>query len=220
MEHTETLEEILKRTLATLGSAKEQQTTPLPSKGSNKEAWARKWLKLKTGHPQLQRLEAAAFEFCCGYATRPARGSRLLIYGANGTGKSHTAKAIWHWANRIAMHIPLVTDEGCGARLATCELFNWPEVVNCLKAGDWELVERMMPVNLLILDDLGAEHDPSKMGIEKLYLLLERREIKWTVITTNVPPAEWENRFEKRIASRFLRNFTIVALDEAPDFKA
>jgi DNA replication protein DnaC len=144
----------------------------------------------------------------------------MVIFGNNGSGKSHTAHAICSWSNRMAINLPLVTDNGVGARLATAEFHNWPNVVERLKCGEWELIEEMIPVNLLVIDDLGAEHDPSKMGIEKLYLLLERRETKWTVITTNVPPMEWENRFEKRIASRFLRNFVQVPLDETPDYKA
>ena len=144
----------------------------------------------------------------------------MVIFGNNGSGKSHSAKAIQTWANRNAINLPLVTDDGVGARLATSAFYNWPNVVERLKGGEWELIESLIPVNLLVIDDLGAEHDPSKMGIEKLYLLMERRETKWTVITTNVPPTEWANRFEKRIASRFLRNFSIVPLDETPDYKA
>jgi hypothetical protein len=56
--------------------------------------------------------------------------------------------------------------------------------------------------------------------MEKLYLILERRVAKWTVITTNVPPESWESKFERRIASRFLRNARHVSLADVPDYNS
>ena len=82
------------------------------------------------------------------------------------------------------------------------------------------MVERMMTPNLLVIDDIGAEYDPSKIATEKLYLLLEHRERKWMVLTTNVPPEKWEEKFERRISSRLLRNSHIVALDKVPDYNS
>lgn len=174
---------------------------------------------MKINHPQLQALENEVYDFCAGYAKCPSRGYRLIIFGNNGTGKSHAAKAIRSWANRMAIELPLVQGE-VGLRLATAEFHNWPSVVDKLKSGEWEMIEEMQEANLLVLDDIGAEHDPSKMGAEKLYLLLENREFKWTVITTNVSEPSWELKFEKRIASRLLRNVRHVPLDEVPDFKS
>lgn len=218
----ESAAEVIKRIPEMLASSLEAQTMRQHPKrslsGIGKRDWLGKWLKMECKHPQLKVLEEAVYDFCAGYAKSPSRGYRMVIYGNNGAGKSHAAKAIHGWANRMAINLPLVNDD-VGVRLATSEFHNWPTVVDRLKGGEWELIEQMMPVNLLVLDDLGAEHDPSKMGIEKLYLLLERREQKWTVITTNVGPLAWEGRFEKRIASRFLRNCKHIALDEVPDYK-
>lgn len=142
----------------------------------------------------------------------------MIIYGNNGAGKSHTAKAMTSWAKKNAINLPLVND-GMDVRLATSAFFNWPSVVNRLKAGEWELIEEMIPFDLLVLDDVGAEHDPSKVAMEKLYLLLERRENRWTVVTTNVSPESWESRFERRISSRLLRNFRHVSVQDVPDYK-
>lgn len=174
---------------------------------------------MQTNHKQLKELETAVFNLCAEYARSPKRGYRMVIYGNNGTGKSHAAKAIFGWASRMAINLPLVSGD-TGMRLATVGLYNWPSVVKSLKGGNWEILEELIPHEMLIIDDLGAENDPSKIGIEHLYLLMERREHKWTIITTNVAPDAWESKFEKRIASRFLRNCKHVALDEVPDFNA
>lgn len=98
--------------------------------------------------------------------------------------------------------------------------FNWPAVVDGFKQSRWEVIEDMIPSQLLVLDDLGAEHDPSKIGTEKLYLILERREHCWTVITTNVSPDSWELKFERRVSSRFLRNARHISLADVPDYNA
>lgn len=164
-------------------------------------------------------LQRDVYNFCADYAKCPSEGYRLMIYGQNGCGKTHTARAIARWASLAAINLPLVSGDE-GQRLATSEFFNWPKVVSDLKRGSWEIVDDMMPVNMLVLDDIGAEHDPSQMAVEKLYLLLERRVNMWTVVTTNYVPDAWESRFERRIASRLMRNFKHIALDEVPDYNA
>jgi hypothetical protein len=44
----------------------------------------------------------------------------------------------------------------------------------------------------LIIDDLGAGHDPSGVGTDKLCQVLSRREEMWTLITTNIMPVAWQ----------------------------
>lgn len=217
----ESAEEVLKRIHATLVSAAGRQTTPSPAgrkPTETKRNWLSKWLKVNAYNQKLRDLEEAVYDFCSGYAKNPGTGYRLLIHGNNGTGKSHAAKAINRWARSVAIHLPLMNGEE-GMRLSTSEFYNWPSVVDRLKSGEWDLIEHMMEPDLLVIDDLGAEHDPSRVGMEKLYLLLERRESRWTVITTNVAPEAWELNFERRISSRFLRNFKHVSLEDVRDFK-
>jgi DNA replication protein DnaC len=186
---------------------------------SKKRAWLDKWIRLQANHPQLEELENSVYNFCRDYARRPGDGLRMILYGGNGSGKSHAAKAVWRWAQRMAINLPLVDAEE-GMRLANAEFWNWPWVVDELKKGSWHLIEDMIPCSLLVLDDIGAEHDPSKVGAEKLYLLLEHRQHKWTILTTNIGPDEWDEKFERRISSRFLRNSKHVSLLDVPDFNA
>ena len=172
---------------------------------------------MKRTHPQLTTLETGVWEFCRAYAKRPAIGQRLVVYGNNGCGKSHAARAIIAWARAVALMLPTVCDEANMA-LATAHYVHWPSLLKLLKSGHWDALEEYFNVSLLALDDVGAEHDPSAFGVSELYLLMERRAKRWTIITTNVKPEAWDGNFERRIASRMLRNTRLVALDKVPDY--
>lgn len=114
--------------------------------------------------------------------------------------------------------------------LPRADFIHWPTVIKRLKPP-YEEVWRIDDVensSLLVVDDIGAEYVPTdKDGVptsgfsnEKLYLLLERREWRWTILTTNVTPQQWEDRFERRISSRFLRNCECIDLEGVPDYKS
>lgn len=100
------------------------------------------------------------------------------------------------------------------------EFRNWPKFIKLVKAGEWNAIQTLCHAELVIVDDVGAEYDPNKFATSELYELLERREHDWTVITTNVSPDKWEDRFERRVSSRFLRNTIHVALDNVHDFNS
>jgi len=181
---------------------------------------------MKLVHPNLVQLERVSYMFCRDYAANPGHGRRLLIHGENGSGKSHCARAIFRWAQAASINLPLVNlplrGEDLGTRLSDAQFIHWPTVVDRFHPPheEWWRVDDAMCCSLLVIDDIGAEHDPSRVGIEKLYLLLERRERMWTVLTTNVTPAAWEEKFERRISSRFLRNCDRVSVENVPDFKS
>lgn len=94
----------------------------------------------------------------------------------------------------------------------------WGRIVKGFKEQEYKIMEDMEACSMLCLDDIGAEHDPSKFGSEELYLLLSRREFRWNLISTNVVPELWEEKFERRIASRLFRNAVHVDMSQVPDF--
>jgi DNA replication protein DnaC len=91
-------------------------------------------------------------------------------------------------------------------------------VVDDFKGGDYSVLGDMFEVDLLVIDDIGAEHDPSKSGVNKLCQILSRRETKFTVITSNISPAHWPERFDTRIADRLLRNSEVIELWSVPSY--
>lgn len=147
------------------------------------------------------------------------RGRLVVVYGENGTGKTHCAKAIRNWARKSNIQFMRAPNVVWNLGVRT-EFWSWPELLDHFKNGGWEIVEDLMDCALLILDDLGAGHDPTMVGVDKLCQILTRREFRWTWITTNIAPDSWDARFDRRIASRFFRNATIVDLSGVPDYSS
>jgi DNA replication protein DnaC len=216
--------------LGTLELSGDRPTTRQPSQGFSESAkkekqpsgqqkskWLDKWLNLKITHPQLLRLEDQVWMFASAYARTPARGRTLVLYGENGSGKTRTARALHRWASSIAKLLPMV-DADESIQLARTNYGHWPAIVDGFKKQRFDATEELADCELCCIDDIGAEHDPSGFGSEQLYLLLCRREFKWNILTTNLPPAEWDSRLERRIASRLFRNAEHVDLSEVPDF--
>lgn len=96
----------------------------------------------------------------------------------------------------------------------------WPELCDQLKTGDWEELDEMERITLLALDDVGSEYDPTGIMVQKLCWLLERRENRWSILTTNLHPNTWETAWTKRGLSRLLRHSEIVSLEGVKDFSA
>lgn len=217
---TQAISEIVPRILEMQARASLQPTSKPSFDESKKRKWLDKWLCLTSHHsPQLKQLETAIYEFCLGYAKSPREGYRLIIYGNYGSGKTHAAKAVCRWASRVAIDLPWQNGE-MGPRLPEAKFVHWPTLVKLLYGGQWDAFENLNDIELLAIDDVGAEHDPTKIGEEHLYLLLERRVKQWTIITTNVLCKHWNTKFDRRIASRFLRNTKVVSVENVPDYSS
>lgn len=94
----------------------------------------------------------------------------------------------------------------------------WPKVVDGFKEMRYEIMDDLLEGDIIFLDDVGAEHDPSKNGVDKLCQIVNRRERKFSVITTNLAPEQWEDKWDGRVADRLLRASQIVSLAEIPSY--
>lgn len=172
-------------------------------------------------HPQLVSAREALYEFCVSYGKLPKRGGTTVIYGDNGAGKTRLLKLVNKWAKSISiLQKPVIakeTDKG-DFRHPSVEFCSWAEIIDGLKQDEWGKLEDLRGCELLIVDDLGAEHDPSRIGIEKLYVMLNHREYRWNLFSTNIGPGQWAEKFEKRIASRLFRNANHIDLSKVKDF--
>jgi DNA replication protein DnaC len=178
-----------------------------------KNAWQKKWLKLDCHSSNIQAMADLAEEFCRRWCRCDRDKTLLLLVGASNCGKTHVAKAIFNFARAAAFS---VFERGRGQtwrnNVPSTAYFAWPAVVDGYKEGHYGCHDDMMETDLLILDDVGAEHDPSKSANNKLCQVLSRRERMFTVITTNVPPERWTEAFDTRVADRLLRNSVVVNL--------
>lgn len=144
-------------------------------------------------------------------------GRMLLLYGENGSGKTHCAKAVYRWVAKVGLAKQFVRRVNHISHL-DCVYWHWPKLLDTLKNGGWDVIDDMFDTTLLIIDELGGGHDPSGVGVDKLCQVLSRRENMWTLITTNILPAMWEQAFDRRIASRLLRSSKHIDLTAVPDF--
>jgi len=158
------------------------------------------------------------FNMCVGYAKRPDHGNLVVLYGNNGAGKTHCLRAVKRWADCVAMALPLVESPGGQMRMPRARFLHWPTFLDDLKGGAWDSVRQAEEESLLLLDEVGGGHDPSRVGLDKLCRILSRRERMWTVVTTNLVPDAWEEAFDRRVASRLCRDAEHVDLTDVPDY--
>jgi DNA replication protein DnaC len=210
----------LNQILATLELPKPAPATATrPVRSLKDRQWCDKWLRLNTSrHPQLQELEAAVFDFCVGFRKTPGVGELLVLYGNNGAGKTHCAKAVARWASHVVGSLPKVVMSETHLEIPSVMLVHWPTLLDDLKAGKWFQVDDAENATLLILDEVGGGHDPSLMGLDKLCRILSAREKKWTLATTNFLPDAWEEIFDRRVVSRLFRSANHVDLSQVPDY--
>ncbi len=123
------------------------------------------------------------------YAAQPA--GWLYLCGPCGAGKSHVAAAI---ANHLAMR-------GQGVTYASV-----PDLLRFVRRGFGERtaderLDALMAIDVLILDDLGAEH-LTAWAAEQLFVLLNARYLadRATVLTSNDRPEVLPARLQSRIA--------------------
>ena len=149
-----------------------------------------------------RRLMELNYDICKSYAEQFPTKDNLILTGSAGLGKTHLALSI---ANRV-------TERGyevfyCSA----ASIFNTLEDEKYgRKSGS--TLSSLKNCDLLVLDDLGAEHLTSSI-VSSIYDLLNSRinAEKSTVITTNITEnADFSRRYPEKIASRLLYCFKIL----------
>lgn len=122
----------------------------------------------------------------------------LTLWGrnghGNGTGKTYVAKLIQAATRTRFSCTPPV------------KWTHWPSLCDRMQAREDTMHSFAFAesAGILILDDVGAEHQTAAM-LSKLCRLMESRLRKWTILTTNLSPADWQQR-DSRISSRIIRD--------------
>ena len=137
----------------------------------------------------------AAYQACRTLADKFTPGARgLFLSGSCGTGKTHLAGAIVHALIRRGHRAILMTTN---------------RLLDTLKSafGDNErtarIKEELYTADLLVLDDIGAEHISDWAKSELFNLLNERYEMnKTTILTTNLSIEALTARLGRRTISR------------------
>lgn len=133
----------------------------------------------------------------------------LMLFGGYGTGKSHLSVSI----------TKKLMDKG-----KRCLFLSLPKLLTKIKdtynndgVTEDELLEMIKKVDLLVLDDLGAEH-PTPWTVAKMFEVIDDRAGKSTVYTTNLSSKELRERFNERNFSRIMENTESIGL-QGEDFR-
>ncbi len=128
----------------------------------------------------------------------------LLLHGSYGTGKSHLSVSI--------------TKE-LMAKGYECLFLSLPKLLTKIKetynnkgVTEDELLEAIQHVDLLVLDDIGAEHHTEWVN-SKLFEILDDRSGKATIYTTNLNSKELRTQINERNFSRMMENTEIIKMN-------
>lgn len=179
--------------------------------------WRAKWLNLNLHHRKLVDLSAATQAFAERFFSNWKDDSLLVIAGPTGTGKTHVVDGLYRWATHVRLHLP-ARGLWPAHEMPIISWVPWPYACNLINENRNSFLEDAGRAALLVLDDVGAENDPWKKGADRLCQLLNQREREFTIITTNIEPHLWSEKYDVRISDRLLRNSVVVNLDGVPSY--
>lgn len=157
-------------------------------------------------HRNMQMIYKAALDFVMEF--NPDDGDsfqNLLFYGDTGLGKTFLCNCI---AKDLLDrgHTVLYVTAPQIFKLVEDYRFNRSDLIE----PDYA-IDAVTDVELLVLDDLGAEFS-TVVTSSALFNIINQRLLakKPTVISTNLSPAEFETQYSDRIVSRFLGNYKML----------
>ena len=141
------------------------------------------------------------------------RGMSLFLSGDCGTGKTHMAVGLMcHWYGKTFKPSKGLFDPGVPKFLPAVEFFL--ELKKNFDGGsESEILDKYSKPKLLVIDDVGAEKI-SDWSRQIFYTLIDRRyrDMKQTIITSNLSLSEFAEKFDDRIVSRLCENGRTITL--------
>ncbi|APC48274.1 DnaC replication protein [Virgibacillus halodenitrificans] len=158
---------------------------------------------LENYEPTSQEL-ATAKQNITNYIQEFDGKKNLLLHGSYGTGKSHLSVAI----TKKVME-----------KKKECLFLSLPKLLTKIKetynnkgVTEDELLAVIQRVDLLVLDDIGAEHH-TEWANTKLFEILDDRSGKSTIYTTNLNSKELRAQINERNFSRMMENTEIITMN-------
>ncbi|MGY0692650.1 ATP-binding protein [Virgibacillus sp. FSP13] len=147
---------------------------------------------------------AKAKQAVTDYINHFDESKNLLLHGTYGTGKSHlsvsvTKKLMEKGKECLFLSLPKL-------------LTKIKETYNNKGVTEDELLEAIQRVDLLVLDDIGAEHHTEWVN-SKLFEILDDRSGKATIYTTNLNSKELRASINERNFSRMMENTEVIKMD-------
>lgn len=150
----------------------------------------------------------------------------ILFTGKTGCGKTHLAVSVVRELVKRGAGVNYYFTTAPELLLEIRDTFNKNSKAKAASDDGWnytiqtesDVIDKYSTCELLILDDLGAEKI-SDFTIQSLYLVIDRRNknLKPTIVTTNLSLEEIETLIDARMASR-LSDMKIIKLN-MPDYR-
>lgn len=154
---------------------------------------------------ELERLYRDCRDYVDNWIEHKRDGHGLILAGTNGTGKSYLAAAIKNAIEQQGDVAVFISVPDLGGKIRA----TWDRERGA--PTEQEVFDVMLDVDLLILDDLGAETARPSME-EQLYRIVDGRyrNMKPIIVTANVQPRDIELRFGSRIADRLAETCDVL----------
>lgn len=186
-------------------------------------AWA-KFLKfdLREGTPHQLQMEKLVTE-CALFCKRMRDGAKpywLSLLGTSGAGKTYLAKRIFRWHRECGQFNDTAEQQrGLPEVVYAREWCWWPEMAGLLKGNEgYGWLHDVESATFTVFDEIGAELDKSGHVTNRLSNALGSRVGKWTIITSNQSLGSIDRDLDARVASRMIRDGSVVVEVNVPDY--
>lgn len=196
MEHASTL---VGAALASIATPEPQTITPSTTIQPRPFNWAFDTL----GDPNLEKMLNATTAFAEAILVKESP-RWLSLLGTSGAGKTHLSKKLLEFWRGVSGWRKVGGSAGTFYRLGDSRFVSWRKFIDRQKSGQFGEIQGIRETEFVIIDDIGAERDPSGFAKERLDDIADARLGKWTVFTSNLLLAQIA-AIDKRIASRLIR---------------
>jgi len=171
----------------------EQKIIKFKKIGIDRRFWILPDFKIEFGNK-------TAFEAIENFIKNPVKG--IFLFGQAGTGKTHLVSKIAQEVNKEIKFVKV------------------PKLLLSLKSNfdghgyrNEQIINNLSKVEILILDDLGAEK-ASEWVAETLYILIDERysNMNTTILTSNYHPSDLVGRLGDRVVSRISEMCRIIEI--------
>lgn len=172
------------------------------------------------GEPSLTEARDATATFCAAMGSRTVPAYWLTLLGPPATGKTMLARFCSKFFNR---YLDGLKDERFDptkeVRYRRGGFKAWGNVMRDMVEGDYSGIRNLRDDWFVCLDDIGAEYSRQlELSASKLYEVLNARQNLFTIVTANMTLQQINEQMDARIASRLLRNGSVVVDVTAADF--
>lgn len=171
-------------------------------------------------HPDVNKLaEYGEWFFRRAAHNNRTEGTHLVLSGKTGCGKSHVAHRTFDQIQVWGVDMSLTA--GWAGHFPFSTFVDWSELAEADDNDQFE--DALYEVNksdIIILDDVGAESDRFKNGINssRLRRMLSKCEHKWLLVTTNLTKPQFDLTYDVRVADR-LTSAHWVDLQRIPSYR-